>query len=740
MIEKNYIISGMACAACSASVERVVSRLEGVTACTVNLMTERMTVEYDPEICPDEKIFSAVEKAGFGISEEKNDNKKDTPKEEKKADEKLIRLIIAGIFSAVLLYISMGQMFFENLPVPPFASMVKSPYGFALTQLLLTIPVLICGSKFFTNGYTSLFRGHPNMDTLVAIGSSAAFIYSVVMTYLAPADHHAVHRLYFESSAVVITLVMLGKYFEHKSRKKTKSAIEALISLSPDTATVIRGGVQYTVPTEDVKVGDIIFIKAGERIPLDGRVQDGGASVDESMLTGESLPVTKTVGDGVTGGSLNLNGSLTVEVTKTGEDTTLAGIIRFVEEAQSKKAPISKVTDRVSGVFVPVVMAIAVIAAVIWLIVKQDIAFALEIFTTVLVVACPCALGLATPTAVMVGTGLGATNGILIRNGEALETAHKTRVAVFDKTGTLTLGKPAVTDIISEDAENTAVIAAGLEMLSDHPLSHAVCSYAKEKDITPATATDVKSVSGKGIIGTVSGQTALAGNALFMQENGIDIAEFDGDAYRLSKQGKSLIYVSHDGKVIGLLALSDQLKPTAKEAIDRLKSYGIRTVLLSGDNKASAEYAAALVGADEVYSGVLPEGKAQIIAEIKQKYGCVLMAGDGINDAPALTEADTGCAIGGGSDIAIESADIVLMRDDPCDVARAVNLSRLTIRNIKQNLFWAFCYNTICIPIAAGVLFPAFGITMTPMIGGLAMSMSSVCVVSNALRLKLKKL
>ncbi len=740
MIEKNYIISGMSCAACSASVERVVSRLEGVTACTVNLMTERMTVEYDPAVCTDEKIFAAVEKAGFGISEEKPaESEKAKPKEEKKTDEKLVRLIIAGVFSAVLLYISMGQMFFENLPVPSFASMAKMPYGFALTQLLLTVPVLICGSKFFTNGYTSLFRGHPNMDTLVAIGSSAAFIYSVVMTYLTPADPHAVHGLYFESAAVVITLVMLGKYFEHKSRKKTKSAIEALMSLSPDTATVVRDGIQYTVPTEEVKVGDVIFIKSGERIPLDGVVADGGADVDESMLTGESLPVTKAVGDTVTGGSLNLNGSLTVTVTKTGENTTLAGIIRFVEEAQSKKAPISKVADRVSGVFVPTVMAIAVIAAVVWLILGKDISFALKIFTSVLVVACPCALGLATPTAVMVGTGLGATNGILIRNGEALETAHKTRVAVFDKTGTLTLGKPAVDDIISSE-KDIIPIAAALEVHSNHPLSDAVCRAAEENGADSITATDVTVISGKGICGTVKDATALVGNALFMEENGIDIAEFNGDADRLSKQGKSLIFVAHNGKAIGLLALSDQLKPTAKQAISRLKSYGIRTVLLSGDNKASAEYAAALVGADEVYSGVLPEGKAQIIAEIRQKYGCVLMAGDGINDAPALTEADTGCAIGGGSDIAIESADIVLMRDDPCDVARAVHLSRLTIRNIKQNLFWAFCYNTVCIPIAAGLLFPATGLLMNPMIGGLAMSLSSVCVVSNALRLKLKKL
>lgn len=739
MTNKTFIISGMSCAACSASVERIVSRLDGISVCTVNLMTERMTVQYDPAICPDEKIFTAVEKAGFGISEEKGaKTAKGTPKE-KKTDEKLIRLITAGVFSAILLYISMGQMLFENLPVPAFASAAKSPYGFALTQLLLTIPVLICGGKFFTNGYTSLFRGHPNMDTLVAIGSTAAFVYSIVMTYTAPYNPHAVHNLYFESAAVVITLVMLGKYFEHKSRKKTKSAIESLMSLTPDTATVLRDGVQYEIPTEDVNVGDIIFVKSGARIPLDGTITDGGADVDESMLTGESLPIEKSVGDSVTGGSLNLNGSLTVTVTKTGENTTLAGIIRFVEEAQSKKAPISKIADRVSGVFVPTVMAIAVIAAAIWLIVGKDIAFALKIFTCVLVVACPCALGLATPTAIMVGTGLGAANGILIRNGEALETAHKTRVAVFDKTGTLTLGKPEVCDIISE-SNNILSVAAALEKHSDHPLSDAVCRAAEEGKAKTFSATDVKSISGKGICGTVNGEFTLAGNALFMNENKIDISALSADAERLSRQGKSLIFVAHGGKPLGLLALSDKLKPTAEDAITRLKSYGIRTVLLSGDNKASAEYVASLVGADEVYSGVLPEGKAQIITQIKEKYGCVLMAGDGINDAPALTEADTGCAIGGGSDIAIESADIVLMRDDPCDVARAVRLSRLTIRNIKQNLFWAFCYNTVCIPIAAGLLFPVTGLLMSPMIGGLAMSLSSICVVSNALRLKTKKL
>lgn len=739
MLKEIYKISGMSCAACSASVERVVSRLDGVNACTVNLMTEQMTVEYDPALCPSDKIFSAVQKAGFGISEEKpKSEEKSKPKPP--ADKALTKLIIAGIFSAILLYVSMGQMFFENLPVPSFAHILTSPYGFALTQLLLTIPVLIAGGKFFTNGFSSLFKGHPNMDTLVAIGASAAFAYSIVMTYLAPENPHAVHSLYYESAAVVITLVMLGKYFEARSRKKTKSAIEGLMSLSPDTAIIVRNGTQLEVPTEGVNVGDIVLIKPGARVPLDGRVISGSSNIDESMLTGESLPVEKSVGDNVTGGSLNIDGSLTVEVTKTGADTTLSGIIRFVEEAQSKKAPISKVADKVAGIFVPSVMVIATVAAIIWLIVNQDIAFALKIFTTVLVVACPCALGLATPTAVMVGTGLGATNGILIRNGEALETAHKTQVAVFDKTGTLTVGKPTVTDIVADNPTIIIETAAALETHSAHPLALAVVNAAQEKNITFTAAEDIKSVSGKGISGQINGTEALAGNALFMEENGIDISELATDAERLSGEGKSLIYVTLNGAVLGLLALADALKPTSKEAIERLKAYGIKTVLLSGDNKASAEYAAALVGADEVYSGVLPEGKAQIIAQIRQKYTSVLMVGDGINDAPALTEADTGCAIGGGSDIAIDSADIVLMRDDPLDVARAVRLSRLTITNIKQNLFWAFCYNIILIPIAAGVLIPAIGLSMSPMFGGLAMSLSSVCVVTNALRLKTKKL
>ncbi len=737
-----YKISGMSCAACSASVERVVSRLDGVSACNVNLMTEKMTVEYDESVCPAEKIVSAVEKSGFGISQ---DMPKPTTEEKKQKtqnthDRKLYRLIISAIFSAALLYISMGQMFFENLPVFTFAHISKYPFGFALTQLLLTIPVLICGSKFFTNGFSTLLKGHPNMDTLVAIGSSAALGYSVVMTYLVPLDPHAVHGLYYESAAVVITLVMLGKYFEDRSKRKTKSAIEALMSLTPDTAIILKDGKQLEVATESVNVDDIILIKPGARIPLDSEVIEGSSNVDESMLTGESLPIEKSIGDIVTGGSLNINGSLTARVTKTGENTTLAGIIRFVEEAQSKKAPISKVADKVAGVFVPTVIVIALLSAVIWLICGRELPFALKIFTSILVVACPCALGLATPTAVMVGTGIGALNGILIRNGEALETAHKTKVAVFDKTGTLTVGKPCVTDILSDNQELLISTAASIEAHSEHPLANAVCRYAEENGIDYSVATEIDSVSGKGITGKTEHGIVLAGNALLLDEKGIDISELKTHAEVFSNQGKSIIYVSLDGKPLGLIALADRLKPTAKQAIHLLKAQGIYTVLISGDNKACAEHIGELVGADEVYSGVLPEGKAKIITEIRQKHGSVLMAGDGINDAPALTEADTGCAIGGGSDIAIEAADIVLMRDDPCDVARAVKLSRLTIRNIKQNLFWAFCYNTVCIPIAAGLLFPFTGLLMSPMIGGIAMSLSSVCVVTNALRLKTKKL
>ena len=739
MKEERYNISGMSCAACSASVQRVVSKLDGVESCEVNLVTEKMTVVYDETKTGPEDFKKSVERAGFGISPEtaeKEEKSKETPKE--KSD--LPILIVSSVLSAVLLYISMGQMLVKNLPVPFFMNMNSDPAGFALTQLLLCIPVIYMGKRFFTTGIPLLLRGNPNMDSLVAIGAGASFIYSVVMTYAIPYYHHAVHNLYYESVAVVITLVALGKHLELRSQKKTASAIKKLMELSPDTAVVLRDGKEITVPTKEVKVGEILVIKPGAKIPLDGTVTEGFSSADESMLTGESIPVEKTEGSGVIGGSINLNGIIYVKVTKVGDDTALAKIIKFVEDAQNKKAPISKTADKVAGIFVPAVIIIAFLAADAWLISGKEISFVLKVFTGVLVIACPCALGLATPTAIMVGTGLGAANGILIRNGEILEITHKVKAVIFDKTGTVTVGKAAVTDVCAEDANKLLYYAAAAESSSDHPLAKAVTDYAADKGLSPSRPEALENVSGKGLRCSVDGKTVLLGNAAFLKENGIDIKKYEESGRKLAVEGKSLIYVAADNSTLGLIAVADSVRETSASAFDRLKKLGIHTVILSGDNKACADYIGSLVGADEVYSEVLPEQKAEIVAEIRKKYGTVMMVGDGINDAPALSEADIGCAIGGGSDIAIEAADIVLMKSDPVDVPRAIRLSRLTITNIKENLFWAFCYNTVCIPIAAGVLYLFGGPLLNPMLAGLAMSLSSVFVVSNALRLRSKKL
>lgn len=739
MKKDKYIISGMSCAACQASVQKVVSRIDGVKECDVNLITGKMDVSYDEKKTGEADFVRAVEKAGFGIAPD-SPAKKET-KDEKKQKSALPALIVSLVLSALLLYISMGQMLTDRLPVPFFMNISADPYGFALTQLLLCVPVLFLGRKFFTSGIPLLLRGHPNMDSLVAVGAGASFIYSVVMTYTIPYNPHAVHSLYFESVAVVISLVSLGKHLEDRSKRKTASAIKKLMELSPDTATVIRKGAEVTVKTEDVAVGETLVVKPGERIPLDGVVEKGESSADESMLTGESLPVSKAAGSNVTGGSVNISGVLYVRVTKTGSDTVLSGIIRFVEEAQSKKAPISKTADKVAGVFVPVVMIIAVTAAAVWLIAGKEFSFALKVFTDVLVIACPCALGLATPTAVMVGTGLGAANGILIRNGEVLETTHKIKAAVFDKTGTVTKGKAAVTDVSAENETELIKIAASAESLSNHPLAAAVTEYAAKLGIKELYGPEnMLDIPGRGISCGINGRKILLGSSALMSESGADISKYEETAARFSEDGKSVIYVCDSGNVIGIIAVADEIKDSSRAAFERLKKEGIKTVILSGDNKACAEYIGKLAGADEVYSEVLPNNKAQTLTEIRQKYGPVMMVGDGINDAPALSEADVGCAVGSGSDIAIESADIVLMKSDLSDVPRAIRLSRLTITNIKENLFWAFCYNTVCIPVAAGLLYVFGGPLLSPMIAGLAMSLSSVFVVSNALRLRSKKL
>lgn len=740
MKQEQYNISGMSCAACSSSVQRVVSRLQGVESCDVNLITGKMTVNYDETKTGESDFIRVVEKAGFGISPDKPQEEKKT-EPEKKEKGGLAPLIISAVLSAILLYISMGQMLIKKLPVPFFMNMQSSPWGFALTQLLLCIPVLFFGKKFFVSGIPLLLKGHPNMDSLVAVGTGASFIYSVVMTYAIPYNPHAVHNLYYESVAVVITLVALGKHLEQRSMKKTASAVKRLMELSPDTALVLRDGKEYTVPTDEVGVGELLLVKPGAKIPLDGVVTRGESSSDESMLTGESMPVPKTIGSAVTGGSINLNGVIYVKVTRVGGDTALAKIIKFVEDAQNKKAPISKTADKVAGIFVPAVIAIAVISAVIWLIAGKDISFALKVFTSVLVIACPCALGLATPTAVMVGTGLGATNGILIRNGEILEITHKVKAVIFDKTGTITVGKPTLTDIISTDKGLLLETAAAVEALSDHPLAKAVTEYAEKNGIEIKSRPEsTENISGKGIRCRIGENEILLGNAALFTENGVSLSEYADAGKRLSSEGKSLIFVGLDGKAIGVIAVADELKETSPEAFKKLKKLGVKTVVLSGDNKACAEYIGKTAGADEIYSEVLPEQKALIVEEIRKKHGTVMMVGDGINDAPALTRADIGCAVASGSDIAIESADIVLMKSDPNDIPRAIRLSRLTITNIKENLFWAFCYNTVCIPVAAGLLYAFGGPLLSPMLAGLAMSLSSVFVVGNALRLRGKKL
>ena len=749
MKEEKYDISGMHCAACSASVEKVTRRLPGVERSDVNLTTGIMTIRYNEAQVSPEQITKKVEKAGFGcvLHAEKQEKTAEAVKDEEEAalNRKKWELLAAGSFSLALLYVSMGQMLpfgLPALPLPDIFSMHTHPVNFAILQLLLTIPVLYCGRNFFTSGFKALAHGNPNMDSLVAIGSACSFLYSVVMTFLISDDPHAyVHNLYYESAAVVLTLVSLGKFLENRNMQKTKGAITALMQLSPDTAILADSGRE--VPTESLKIGDTVLVKPGQRVPVDGMVIRGESSVNEAMLTGESLPVEKTVGDEVIGGSVNLSGALYVQVTRTGEDTTLARIIRFVEDAQGKKAPISKTADKVAGVFVPTVIGIAVLAAIAWAIAGQPFAFVLRVFTSVLVIACPCALGLATPTAIMVGTGLGAKHGILIRSGEVLEITHSVDTVVLDKTGTVTEGAPAVTEVIPYNRDETALLktAAAMETMSAHPLAQAITAYVKEKSITDIPQLeDFENLSGRGLKALFDGKILLAGNQRLLEEHDVDASPLLGEAERLSAQGQTPMFFAADGKLLGLISVADPVKDTSAAAIQKMKKQGIRVVLLTGDNRAAAEHIGSLVGVDEVIAEVLPEEKARVVQSLQDQSRKVMMVGDGINDAPALTAATVGCAIGSGSDIAIESADIVLMRSDLRDVPRALRLSALTLRDIKQNLFWAFCYNTVGIPIAAGALYLFGGPLLSPMFAGAAMSLSSVCVVSNALRLGRAKL
>lgn len=747
MREEKYEIEGMHCAACSSSVERVTRKLPGVSRSDVNLTTGMMTIDYDEARVAPEEIMQKVKKAGFGVRLHEEHPAAAAVTAPEDASDAALRterhnLIGAAVFSAVLLYVSMGQMLSTPLPLPDLFSRESHAVNYAVLQLLLTIPVLWFGRRYMVGGLKALLHRNPNMDSLVAIGSSCSFLYSLAMTFLISDMPHHVHDLYFESAAVVLTLIMVGKFLESRNVQKTKGAITKLMELKPDTAVLAETGAE--VPASSLKVGDVILVKPGTKIAADGRVTKGSGSVNEAMLTGESLPVEKAAGDEVIGGSINQDGVLYIAVTRIGDDTTLSRIIRFVEDAQGKKAPISKIADRVAGVFVPIVMSLALVAALVWLLLGQDFTFALRIFTSVLVIACPCALGLATPTAIMVGTGLGASNGILIRSGEALEITHKTTAVVLDKTGTVTEGRPAVAEVLPREAgeEELLRVALAVESVSDHPLAKAIVAYVKDrKGIAPLPVSDFENLSGRGLRARLSdGSAVLAGNRRLLEDAGVELSSLLPEAERLSSTGQTSMFFAKDGVLLGLISVADQIKPTSAASVRALKEAGIHTVLLTGDSRAAANHIAALVGVDEVIAEVLPEDKANVVKGLQDKGHTVMMVGDGINDAPALVQADIGCAIGSGSDIAIESADLIFMRSDLADVPRAIRLSRLTIRNIKQNLFWAFCYNIIGIPVAAGALYVAYGLLLSPMIAGAAMSLSSLCVVGNALRLRRQKI
>lgn len=746
MITQKYDITGMSCAACSSAVERVTRKMPGVEESNVNLTTALMTISYDESQLDNEDIITKVEKAGFGAVLHVDKSKKEQIKDEEVLEQETHtikqRLTINIITAVILLYISMGHMIPITLPVPAVIDMNKNPLGFCLIQLILTLIILFNGRKFYLVGFKSLFRGHPNMDSLVAVGTGSAFLYSLVMTIRVVYDPMASHSLYYESAAVVVTLVMVGKFMESRSKGKTSEAIKKLMELTPDTALLISEGQTREVPIEEVRTGELVLIKPGSRVPLDGIVVEGNTSIDESMLTGESIPVEKYPGDEVIGGSMNYQGAVTAKVSRIGTDTTLAKIVKMMEDAQGKKAPISKLADTVAGYFVPTVMVIAFGAALVWLLLGYDLAFALTIFVSVLVIACPCALGLATPTAIMVGTGLGASHGILIKSGEALEISHKVDCVVLDKTGTITEGQPAVMEVVSETVSETELlyIAASCEQVSEHPLGQAIIKRAKELDIALANVSEFQSITGQGIEATIDGQKYYIGNRKLCDQQKITIGDYQDKAQEIAGKGQTPMYIAADGKVIGIISVADPIKESSREAVTKMKNLGIEVHMLTGDNRLTAEYIGKQVGVDEIEAEVLPGDKAKVVEDLQAQGKRVMMVGDGINDAPALVQADVGAGIGSGSDIALESADVVLIKSDLNDVYKAIKLSKATIRNIKQNLFWAFFYNICGLPLAAGVLYAINGHLLNPMFAGFAMSLSSVCVVGNALRLRTLKL
>lgn len=746
MITEQYHVRGMTCAACSSAVERVTKKLEGVATSSVNLTTEVLTITYDEAAVKQEDIIGKVTRAGFEaelyVNQDKQQQKTEKTEQEVELHKTRRNLRINIIMAIPLLYISMGHMMPFPMPLPNILDMHIHPFNYATAQLILTLIILFHGRKFYIVGIRSLFRGHPNMDSLVAIGTGSAFIYSFIMTVMIPFKEMSVHNLYYESAAIVVTLVMVGKYMESRSKGKTSEAIRRLMELAPETAIVMRGQEQAEVAVEDVQLGDIILIRPGSRIPLDGIVTEGCTSVDESMLTGESIPVDKEVDDSVIGGSMNYQGVLMIQVTHVGADTMLAKIVRLMEEAQGKKAPISKIADRVAGIFVPVVITIALMASIFWFIMGYDMTFVLTIFVSVLVIACPCALGLATPTAIMVGTGVGASHGILIKSGAALEISHKIDTVVLDKTGTITEGKPKVMHIVSRDLKENQLLqlAASCEQVSEHPLGMAIVTCARQRNLELSEVSGFQSISGRGLEAIVEGVQYFIGNEKLCIEHQIEMNNYELQGADIARKGETPMYVSRDGKVIGFIGVADPIKDTSIQAIREMQGLGIGVYMLTGDNQMTADYIGTQVKVDSVIAEVLPGDKAQVVQQLQQQGHLVMMVGDGINDAPALIQADVGVAIGDGSDIALESSDIVLMKSNLQDVYKGIKLSKATIRNIKQNLFWAFFYNSCGLPLAAGVLYAINGTLLNPIFAGLAMSFSSVSVVANALRLRTLKL
>lgn len=740
MAEKNYTVTGMSCASCANAVEKALNKNNDINA-SVNFATEKLNIEYDEEKYNFDKIREIVESAGYGLVEDMIEDKKMELYQEKIKSLKN-RLILAIIFVVPLLYISMGYML--GVVLPEFLNPKVNPLNFALVQFVLTLPIIYAGRDFFLHGFKNLVRKSPTMDSLIAIGATAAVLYGIYATFrIVTVDPEAHMDLYYETAGTIITLILFGKLLEAKTKGQTSSAIKKLIGLQPKKAKIIENGAEKEVLIENLKVGDIVIVKPGEKIAVDGRIVEGATSIDESMLTGESLPVSKKVGDKVVGGSINKNGSIRFEATEIGKNTVLSQIIKLVEEAQGSKAPISRMADIVSAYFVPIVIGIAIITGIAWFLSGSGLVTALSFFIAVLVIACPCALGLATPTSIMVGTGKGAENGILIKSGEALETAHKIKTVVFDKTGTITKGKPVLTDLIAYGKYNEnelLKIAASVENDSEHPLAEAIVNKAKEKNIEIKPYEKFRAMPGYGIRAIFEGKEVQIGNRKLMENRKINVEISQKDYDILSNEGKTPMYISIDNELAGLVAVADVIKETSKEAIEKLKKMGIKTIMLTGDNEKTAKFIAKQVGIDDVISEVLPYQKSQKVKELQEKDEFVAMVGDGINDSPALAQANVGIAIGNGTDVAIESADIVLIRNDLRDVAGAISLSKATITNIKENLFWALFYNVLGIPFAAGIFYAFFnGPKLDPMIAAFAMSFSSVSVLGNALRLKFFK-